>query len=50
MKKECNQEQEKSKILQVENEIFEQITWDYAIEENSIKKDIKRRKRKNKEK
>ena len=51
MKNECNQEQEKNKILEVQNEIFENIMRDYAIEVNEKrtskirKRKIKRRKR-----
>ena len=46
--KECNQEQEKNKILEVENEIFENITRDYIIKANSIKKDVKKNKKETK--
>ena len=42
MKKECIQEQEKSKILEVENEIFENIMRDCTIEANARQKDVKR--------
>ena len=50
MKKECNQEQEKSKILKVEHTIFKKIIRDYAIEVNTIKKDVKQNKKENKKK
>ena len=46
MKKECNQEQEKKKNLEVENDIFENIARDYTIEVNGIKKNVKKRTRK----
>ena len=45
MKKEWSPEQEKGKILEVENEIFENIMRDYAIEVNAIKRMLKRRKK-----
>ena len=32
-------------FLEVENEVFEKITRDYAIEENKMKKDIKKEKK-----
>ena len=41
MKNECNKEQEKSKILEVENRIFEKIMRDYVIKANAIKKVLK---------
>ena len=45
MKNECNQEQEKSDILEAENEIFENIMREHAIEINLIKKMLKEEKR-----
>ena len=41
MKNECNKEQEKSKILEVENRIFEKIMRYYVIKSNAIKKVLK---------
>ena len=45
---ECSQEQEKGKILEVENTIFENIIRDYTIEVNEILKDVKRGEKKRK--
>ena len=45
MKNDCNQEQEKSDILEAENEIFENIMREHAIEINLIKKMLKEEKR-----
>ena len=44
MEKESNQEREKSKILELENEIFEKIARDHAMEASTTKKEIKRKK------
>ena len=41
MEKEIKQEQEKTKVLEVENEMFEKIMRNHATEENKKKKDIK---------
>ena len=38
----------KRKFVEVENEVLEKITRDYAIEENKMKKDIKKKKKHNK--
>ena len=48
MKKECNQEQEKGNILEVGIEIFEKIMRDYAIELNTMQKDVKGTKKRRK--
>ena len=39
-----NQERGKIKVLELENEAFRKIMWDYAIEVNKIKRILKRKK------
>ena len=45
MKNEFSQEQENGNILEVQIEIFEIIMRDYAIELNTIQKDVKKKKK-----
>ena len=41
MEKEIKQKQEKTKLLEVENEILEKITRNHAIEKNKKKRTLK---------
>ena len=50
MKKECSHEQEKGEVLEVENEIFENITRDRTTEASTMQKDVEKRKKETKKK